>query len=132
MSFACEPKKVHYAERIIMFMTSCFLVFSLAYFVRLLAGREAVSCLRDAQHGQEILIQEGLDNVYCTVTFLLLYYFSMAAMIWWVALTITWMSVSGLGASSETIERYCSFFHAAAWGLPGLKVRVMIITQRIS
>lgn len=122
LSFACEPKQPHYAERIIMFMTACFLVYTLAMFVRLMAGREAVSCSRDAQHGQDILIQEGLDNAYCTIVFLLLYYFSMAAMVWWVALTITWLCVSGLGASSETIERKCSYFHAAAWGLPGLKV----------
>ena len=123
VSFAAEPKRVHYSDRVIAYMASAYLVYSLAFFVRLAAGRDAVACHRDAQHGVDILIQEGLDNAYCTTVFVLLYYFSMAAMIWWAVLCFTWFLSTGMSASSETIERWCSYFHVAAWGLPGLKVR---------
>ena len=55
---------------------------SVGYIVRLIAGRGDVACYREPQHGEWILIQEGLDQTNCAVVFLLLYFFGMAASIW--------------------------------------------------
>ncbi|KAI1294652.1 Frizzled-4 [Halotydeus destructor] len=131
VTFSSESTRVHYSERVIVFMSITYLMYSLAFFVRFLAGRDHVACARDQQHGADILIQEGLDNFYCTIVFVLLYYFSMAALIWWVVLTITWFQGTGLGSSSETIQRRCSYFHAAAWGLPGLKVLAILVLRAV-
>ena len=61
------------------------LLFSVGYGVRLMAGRADVACFRDAQHGVDLLIQEGLDHTNCAIVFLLLYFFGMAASLWSVA-----------------------------------------------
>ncbi|KAI1286981.1 Frizzled-4 [Halotydeus destructor] len=131
VTFTMASSKVHYSERVIMFMSVTYLMHSMAYFVILIVGRDNVSCARDPQHGQDILIQEGLDNLYCTVVFVLLYYFSMAGLIWWVVLTITWFQGTGLGLSSEVIQRRCSIYYAAAWGLPGLKVLAILVLRAV-
>lgn len=55
---------------------------SVAYVVRLIAGRADVACVRDPQHGVAIMIQEGLDDTNCAIVFILLYFFGMAASVW--------------------------------------------------
>lgn len=131
ITFALKSTKVHYSERVIVFIAATYLVYSLAYFLRLAVGRDEVACHVDSQHGQSILIRESLDNVYCTTVFVVLYYFTMASMVWWVILTITWFLATGLGVSHEDIERRCSYFHAAAWCLPALKVIAILVMRLV-
>jgi len=63
--------------------------------------------------------------------FVLLYYFTMAAMVWWVILTLTWFLGTGMGFSHEEIERRCSYFHVAAWGMTGLKVIAILVMRLV-
>ena len=47
-------------------------MYSLGYMIRLIFGREEVSCHLDSQHNVSLLITEGPDNFKCTVVFVLL------------------------------------------------------------
>ena len=49
---------------------------------------------------------------------MLLYYFEMAANLWWVVLTLTWFLAAGLKWGHEPIEAKSHYFHLATWALP--------------
>lgn len=131
LKFLSNSSRYRYPERIIILLAANYNVYSIAYFIRLIAGRDNVSCHVDSQHQVSILVQEGLDNANCTIIFVLLYFFGMASTVWWVILTITWFLSSGLHWSSEAIQRKCSYFHLTAWGLPALKTIAILVMRLI-
>ena len=49
---------------------------------------------------------------------MLLYYFEMAANLWWVVLTLTWFLAAGLKWGHEPIEAKSHYFHLVTWALP--------------
>ncbi|XP_013779857.1 frizzled-4-like [Limulus polyphemus] len=130
LTFLADTNKSRYPERAILFLSASYNVYSIAYFIRLIAGRLEVSCHEDSQHGVSILIQEGLDNINCTIVFTLLYFSSMASAVWWLVLTFTWFLAAGLRWSHEAIMRRCTYFHLAAWALPSFKT-IAILVMRI-
>lgn len=131
LAFLVDSSQFHYPERAIIFISACYNIYSIAYFIRLVSGRVAVSCHMDGQHSASILIQEGLDNINCTVVFMLLYFFGMASAVWWVVLTVTWFLASGLHWSPEAIESRCTYFHLAAWALPSAQTIVLLVLRNV-
>lgn len=128
-TFLMNSSKFRYPERAIVFISGTYNVYSVAYFIRLMAGREEVSCHEDSQHGIPILIQEGLDNINCTIIFVFLYFFSMASAVWWVILTIMWFLSVGLKWNNEAIQRRCTYFHMFGWSLPTLKTIAILVLR---
>ena len=61
---------------------------------------------------------KGTKRESCTILFMVLYYFSMAANLWWVVLTLTWFLAAGLKWGHEPIEAKSHYFHLATWALP--------------
>ncbi|KAM7350585.1 frizzled 4 isoform 3-T3 [Cochliomyia hominivorax] len=59
--------------------------------VRFVAGRTATSCGFDPQlPNVSLLLVDGLSNAPCATTFILRYYFGMAACAWWAVLCLGW------------------------------------------
>lgn len=57
---------------------------------------------------------------------MLLYYFEMAANLWWVVLTLTWFLAAGLKWGHEPIEAKSHYFHLVTWALPaGLTIAIL-------
>ncbi|CAH8446955.1 unnamed protein product [Dicrocoelium dendriticum] len=56
----------------------------------------------------------------CALVFVLIYFFSTAASIWWVVLTFTWLLASGMKWGSEAIAKYSPVYHFVAWSIPTL------------
>lgn len=129
VNFFVDPGRFHYPERCIIYLSGCYNVYSVAHFVRLLLGRSSVSCHMDSQHEVSILIQEGLDNINCTVVFMLLYYFGMASATWWVVLTVTWLLSAGLRWSHERVQKHMTIFHFVAWVLPAVQTMVILVMR---
>ncbi|EEC00899.1 frizzled-4 [Ixodes scapularis] len=128
-TFFVDSRRFHYPERGIIYMSGCYNVYCVAYFVRLLLGRSSVSCHLDSQHEVSILIQEGVDNINCTVVFMLLYYFGMASATWWVVLTVTWFLSAGLRWSHERVQKHMTAFHFFAWVLPAVQTIVILVMR---
>ncbi|XP_072178664.1 frizzled-4-like [Diadema setosum] len=128
LTFAVDTVRFRYPERPIIFLSICYNVYSIAYIVRLIAGRDVIAC--DDDGVAEFLIQEGLENTGCAVTFLILYFFGMASSIWWVILTFTWFLAAGLKWGHEAIQMNSTYFHVAAWGIPFVKT-VIILVMRV-
>ncbi|XP_075155586.1 frizzled 4 [Haematobia irritans] len=67
------------------------LMVAIGWTVRFAAGRTAASCGYDPQlPNVSLLLIDGLSNGTCATTFLLRYYFGMAAASWWAILCLGW------------------------------------------
>lgn len=126
ITFFIDTSQFPYPKRPIIFLSLSYAMYTIGYLVRLTAGRKLVLCDSDN------LITEGLDNANCTAVFLLLYYFSTAAAIWWIVFGIAWLLSAGLRWSHEAIELYSSYFHLFAWGVPAIQSIVIIVLREVS
>ncbi|GIY21345.1 frizzled-4 [Caerostris darwini] len=124
-----KNENFRYPEKIIIMLSWCYFIYSIAFFMRLIGGREDMACHWDPHYDEPLLIQGGLDNINCTVIFTLLYFFGMASFIWWVILTLNWFLTAGLGWNSEYLEGFGSYFHVVAWLLPALKTIAILVLQ---
>ncbi|GBL90645.1 Frizzled-4 [Araneus ventricosus] len=126
-----KGENFRYPEKIIIILSWCYFVYSIAFFIRLVGGREDMACHWDSPYGEPLLVQGGLDNINCTVVFTLLYFFGMSSFIWWVILTLNWFLTAGLGWNSEYLERFGTYFHVAAWLLPAIKTIAILVMQAV-
>lgn len=103
-----------------------------------------------AQHGQPSLLPSsarwfliyrryGESYGACLVTFLLIYYFTFAAAIWFVSLTYCWYRSFRIFHSNEAKVRATGFlksyslrFHLAAWCTPLILCLIAIATSGVS
>lgn len=131
ITFLMDSQRFRYPERPIIFMAMCFNIYSIAYIVRSIAGRNDIACDTDSQSGESILIQEGLENTDCAIVFLLLYYFGTASALWWVILTITWFLATACKWTHEAIELRSSYFHLAAWATPAIKTIIILVMRDV-
>ena len=130
-SFLTDSSQFRYPERIIVIMSFTYFMYSLGNFVRLIFGREEISCHQESQHNVSLLITEGPDNFSCTIVFVIIYFFGMSSALWWVNLTITWFLSAGLNWSPEAIERKSSYFHFIAWLIPSIKTLAILIMRAV-
>lgn len=132
LTFVVDMPRFRYPERPIIFLSGCYFMVSTAFLAGPLSGN-AVSChtqLKDGK-GQIELLNQGTDNAWCTVVFMIIYFFLMAASIWWVILTLTWFLAAGLKWGHEAIEASSQYFHAAAWAIPAAKTIAILAMNRV-
>lgn len=115
-TFFVDMKRFKYPERPIVFLSACYLLVSVGYIIRLIAGHEAVAC-----DSAGAIRYETTGPYLCTAVFLLVYFFGMASSIWWVILSFTWFLAAGLKWGQEAIASYSQYFHLAAWLIPSVK-----------
>ncbi|KAK3098372.1 hypothetical protein FSP39_018902 [Pinctada imbricata] len=130
LTFIIDTNRFKYPERPIIFLAMCYAIYSMAYFIRAITGPNAISC-DQTRDGQEFIIQEGLESTWCIIVFLILYFFGMAAQLWWVILTVTWFLAAGMKWGQEAIEALSSYFHLAAWAIPAIKTIIILTLRRV-
>lgn len=131
LTFLIDSQRFKYPERPIVFLAVCYNLYSISYFVRLIAGRRAISCTKDSGSGLDILIQEGLDNTDCAISFLLQYFFGTASAVWWVMLTLTWLLAAGCKWSHEAIQRRSCCYHSIAWLIPAILTVIVLVIRDV-
>ena len=118
-TFLIDMGRFQYPERPIIFLSACYIMISIGYIIRLIVGREAISCERYVD--DYVIRYDTTGPALCTVVFLLVYFFGMASSIWWVILAFTWFLSAGLKWGQEAISNYAQYFHLAAWLVPSIK-----------
>ncbi|XP_013781532.1 frizzled-9-like [Limulus polyphemus] len=126
-TFWVDTARFRYPERPIIFLSMCCCNISIAYLVRSFAGAEFISCEKTER--DSYLVKEGLESTGCIIVFLLLYYFGMAAALWWLVLTCAWFLAAGRKWGHEAIESRASYFHVLAWGVPAI-LTIIVLTLR--
>ncbi|XP_072035921.1 frizzled-9-like [Amphiura filiformis] len=134
LTFLIDRARFKYPERPIIFISMCYMMYSIAYIIRLITAKigPIIACDRTPKPDNELfLIQEGLESTGCTIVFLIQYYFYMASSIWWVVLTISWFLSAGMKWGYEAIAAYSSYYHLVAWALPALKTIIVLTLRRM-
>jgi hypothetical protein len=132
LTFLIETSRFRYPERPIIFLSGCYLVVALAYLIGS-SSQDSIVCqtLKNAQMEERSYLVQGVEHVPCTLLFMMLYFFGMSSSIWWVVLTLTWFLAAGLKWGHEAIENIASYFHLAAWAIPGVKLIAILWLQRV-
>ena len=132
LTFVVDMPRFRYPERPIIFLSGCYFMVSTAFLAGPLSGN-AVSCHTQLKNvkGQIELLNQGTENASCTVVFMIIYFFLMAASIWWVILTLTWFLAAGLKWGHEAIEASSQYFHAAAWAIPAAKTIAILAMNKV-
>nr|CAD7199887.1 unnamed protein product [Timema douglasi] len=107
-----------YPALVIFYMNGCFLLSCAGWLAQFLPGaREDIVCRKD--HTLRMSEPSAGENLSCVVVFVLVYYFIVAAMVWFVILTYTWhLSFQALGKIQDKMDKKGAYFHLVAWSLP--------------
>lgn len=131
-TFLIDMQRFKYPERPIIFLSACYLMVSAGYIVQIVMGREKVACDDEVyEEGRRAILYETTGPAWCTVVFLLIYFFGMASSIWWVVLSFTWFLAAALKWSNEAIASYSQYFHLAAWLIPSVKSIAVLATSSV-
>lgn len=129
LTFLVDTQRFRYPERSIVMLAFCYNIYSIGYIIRIILGRESVSC--EESDGVSYVTPHGLGNPACVFVFFVLYLFGMAANIWWVILTLTWFLAAGMKWSYEAIGSYSNLFHLVAWILPVIKTVLVLVFRKV-
>jgi hypothetical protein len=133
LTFLIETSRFRYPERPIIFLSGCYMIISLAYLIGSTQSNNSLICksYKSAKMQNVDYLVQGVEHVPCTLLFMMIYYFGMASSVWWVVLTLTWFLAAGLKWGHEAIENVSSYFHLAAWAIPGVKLIAVLWMQKI-
>ncbi|XP_054156094.1 frizzled-1-like [Oppia nitens] len=137
LTYLIDTSRFQYPERPIIYLSLCYFFVGLVYVIGWALG-DTVACNQpfpapDGQVNVQMVrtITQGNKREYCTLLFLILYYFTMASAVWWVILTITWFLSAGLKWSHEAIESQQHYFHFTAWTIPALKAIAVLAMHKV-
>jgi len=135
LTFLIDMTRFRYPERPIIFLSGCYFMVALAYVIGFFL-QDGYACSTFKHKDQELytteqLVTQGTKKEWCTILFMLLYFFSMASSIWWVILTLTWFLAAGMKWGHEPIEANSQYFHLAAWAVPAVKTIAILAMGQV-
>ena len=133
LTFLIETSRFRYPERPIIFLSACYMIVAMGFLIGSSSNDNSIVCKTQKNammQSKEYLVQ-GVEHLPCTLLFMMIYFFGMASSIWWVVLTLTWFLAAGLKWGHEAIENISSYFHLAAWTIPGVKLIAILWLQKI-
>ncbi|KAK5969504.1 Frizzled class receptor 8a [Trichostrongylus colubriformis] len=126
LTFLIETDRFQYPERPIFMLVFCQLMVAVGFIIRVSAGHEQIACDAYKIKG----IDDGNGSL-CFVVFLLTYFFGMAACVWWIILSLSWVLAAASKWSSEAIASYSAHFHTVGWLLPAAQTIVVLVFNAI-
>lgn len=136
LTFLIDMTRFRYPERPIIFLSGCYFMVALAYVVGFFL-EDKYACNRFSMKDGDLnwmsipMVTQGTKKEWCTILFMLLYFFSMASSIWWVILTLTWFLAAGMKWGHEPIEANSQYFHLAAWAVPAIKTIAILAMGQV-
>ncbi|XP_049775984.1 frizzled-9-like [Schistocerca cancellata] len=139
LTFWVEPARFRYPERPVIFLALCYNLLALGYIVRGALGAAAFSCVQppEAALGAAAaaaghVATDGLESGACTLSFLALYYFSLASSAWWLVLAACWFLSAAKKWSCESLHALATYFHLAAWALPAVLAVAALLLRHVA
>ncbi|CAI4222984.1 unnamed protein product [Auanema sp. JU1783] len=126
LTFLIETDRFQYPERPIFMLAFCQMMVAVGFIIRIFVGHEQIACDQYRIRG----VEDGNSSV-CLLVFLLTYFFGMAASVWWVVLSLTWVLAAASKWSSEAIASYSFYFHVLGWLVPAGQTVLVLIFHSI-
>uniref|UniRef100_A0A0L8I188 Frizzled-4 n=1 Tax=Octopus bimaculoides TaxID=37653 RepID=A0A0L8I188_OCTBM len=133
VTFLINIQRFQYPQRVVLFQSFCYSLVSLNYYLAAFFYRDTVACIDMAplscpnQTCQLVsLVRQGTKNGICTLSFILVYFFSMAASVWSVIFGLVWFLAATKKWCSEAIEAKYLYYHSISWGLPILQTSILL------
>ncbi|VDD77899.1 unnamed protein product [Mesocestoides corti] len=137
LTFIVDRSRLQYPERPVLYLAACYFAIGVGYILQYGLGPEVVTC-RSVQSSdsntvetQKYLLTGGQESTWCTVGFLISYYFGMAGNFWWVMLSLAWYLSTSRKWGHEGVESVSSVFHMFAWALPAIQSILVLILHKI-
>ncbi|EGT38519.1 CBN-LIN-17 protein [Caenorhabditis brenneri] len=130
LTFAIDRKRFRFPERCVFYLSLCLFLSSLPYLSPLILDAPIRSC-HALGNGRSYLSIGTFDNSYCLTSFLLNYFFSTAAALWWLMFSFTLYLSGGRKWVPEGIEACSSYVHFVAWGLSSLATIIVLIFNKV-
>lgn len=127
LTFFLDRASFVFTERPIIFIASCYMLVSFGYIIRLVYGHEAIACNAHTN----LIRYSATGPAQCTAVFILTYFFTNVAWIWWVLLSMNWYLSTGLKWSPEAISNYSQYFHFVAWLIPTVQTMAILAMAAI-
>ncbi|KAK9885339.1 hypothetical protein WA026_010838 [Henosepilachna vigintioctopunctata] len=109
-----------YPALAIFYINVCFFISYMGWLIQFLSPetREDIVCKRDGTLRKSE--PSANENLSCVMVFVMIYYFTMAGMVWFVIFSYSWhkKSLQALGKTQERIHKKRAYFHLVAWSLP--------------
>ncbi|KAK2153841.1 hypothetical protein LSH36_283g00005 [Paralvinella palmiformis] len=138
LTFLVDMQRFSYPERPIIFISGCYFVVAVCFILGF-AFQSRIACTKSFEHEEnpsmahlrlDVVVQ-GTKHEFCTIIFMLVYFFMMASSIWWVILTLTWFLAAGMKWGHEAIEGNSQYFHLAAWAVPAIKTIAILAMSEV-
>ncbi|XP_070177732.1 protein smoothened-like [Littorina saxatilis] len=109
-----------YPALILFFVNFCFLLATVGWMAQFSNGaRQDIVCRVDGtQRKAEPRLGSG-ETASCTVVFVMIYYFTMAGLLWFVMLCYAWhVTFRALGTPRDDLSSKTAYFHLVSWTIP--------------
>ncbi|KAI9560873.1 hypothetical protein GHT06_011827 [Daphnia sinensis] len=119
-----------YPAVIIFYMNVCFAAACIGWIAQYIpSARQDIICRKDGT--ARVSEPSGGETLSCVVIFILIYYFLMAACVWFVMLAYSWfVSFQALGKIREKVSSKAAYFHLISWSIPlVLTITCMALAQ---
>uniref|UniRef100_A0A0N5A1U9 Frizzled-4 n=1 Tax=Parastrongyloides trichosuri TaxID=131310 RepID=A0A0N5A1U9_PARTI len=130
LTFLIDKKRFRFPERSIFYIAACYTFYCLPYLMKYFYSYEDAGC-SFTNGGQRYLIESGVDNRLCALSFIFSYYFSTAGSLWWLTLTLTWYLSAGRKWVPEGIESFSNYLHLFTWGISSILTIAVLITNKV-
>ncbi|KAL7053366.1 hypothetical protein AAHC03_027182 [Spirometra sp. Aus1] len=123
LTFLTDISRLRYPERPVIYLAACYLLSHLGYVLQYCLGAETVTCKsvnpvepanavgigtgsqsEAVVESKKYLLKSGQEGTWCTVGFLITYYFGMASNLWWVMLSLAWYLSTARKWGHEGVE----------------------------
>ncbi|GFS33385.1 smoothened homolog, partial [Nephila pilipes] len=119
-----------YPDTIILLINLCLAVVSVGCLIQFFPGaRDEIVCFHDGT----ILRQQPKSGQHlCTFTFFLIYYFLIAAIVWFVFLSYAlYIQFRRTGSAKDIFKKKATLFHICAWCIPGFFTSVVLAMKEV-
>ncbi|KAL0274722.1 UNVERIFIED_CONTAM: hypothetical protein PYX00_002782 [Menopon gallinae] len=125
------PSANKYPALIIFYINICFVISNMGWLVQFFPNaREDIVCKKDMTL-RRFQPSQG-ESLSCVIVFIIIYYFIMAAIVWFVILTYAWhLWFRALGKIQERVDKKGAYFHLVAWSLPAVLTIVTMASGQI-
>ncbi|XP_065834664.1 frizzled-1-like [Oscarella lobularis] len=111
-----EKRRFRGTEQAVFYLVACLMVVSVGFIVGASLRRQSVACEEvEANRTAARTSDRFKDSVPCIATFILTYYFSMAAGFWWMLLSLQWFLVTAMDWTEKDVSLGENFHHFYVW-----------------